>query len=121
MEKYDYREAIIKDIKDYIASNEIEIDFNDKYYSDKLYDELWDKDEVTGNGSFFYDNEEKCSEYLCNNFDLLYEAVREFCVDDDLNILIKYYKDNALARYFDCAIRCYLLGECIDKALEELK
>ena len=121
MEKYNYREAITKDIKDYILSNEIEIVVEEDEFANWLWDELWCEDSVTGNGAYFYDSEEKCSEYLSGNFDLLYEAAREFCIDDDTMLLIRHYENKDLARYFDCTIRCYLLGECIEKALEELK
>ena len=123
MEKYNYREVIVDDLKDWIVNEtdilEIEPEFTDELF-EWLYDEVWDVDSVTGNGPEYYDTEEKCSEYLSNNIDLLYEAAREYCIDDNINILIKHYEDKSLARYFDCTIRCYLLGECLEKALEEL-
>jgi len=122
MEKYDYRRAITNDIKQYIKDNPI--DWADPFIVDDLeghwYEHLWDEDCITGNGPYWYDTEEKCSEYVSQNFDLLYEAFKEFCVDDDPAILIKQYENKSLARYFDCTIRCYLLLECIRQALEEL-
>ena len=125
MKKYDYRRAITDDLKDWIINNtdimENDIkDGRDDDLSNWIYDEVWTEDSVTGNGYGWYDTEEKCSEYLSNNFDLLYTAAREYNMDDDVNILIQYYQNKALARYFDCTIRCYLLGECIEIALEEL-
>ena len=125
MNKYDYRRALTDDIKDWIV-NDTDIMDNgfDELRDDELpnwiYDEIWDQDEITGNGTYFYNTEEKCSEYLAGNYELLYAAIREFCVDDNINILIEYYKNESLARYFDCTIRCYLLSECIGTALEEL-
>ena len=125
MEKYDYRNEITKNIKSWIADNtdflEEKPEEDHDELSNWLYDELFIEDEITGNGTYFYDSEDNCSEYLSDNFDLVYEAMREFCVDDDINILIKQYENKSLARYFDCTIRCYLLGECIEKALEELE
>ena len=122
MEKYDYKKAIINDIKNYIKDNPQE--WVDPMTTDDIfdywYDILWAEDEITGNGAYWYDTEDKCSEYLSQNFDVLYEAIREYCVDDDVNIIIKQYENKSLARYFDCTIRCYLLGECLEKALEEL-
>lgn len=123
MEKYDYRKEITEAIVNYIKDNDVlDYEYKDRYdLIDTLYDELWAVDDITGNGYDYYDTEDKCSEYLCGNFDLLYEAAREYCIDDDVNILIKHYEDRTLARYFDCTIRCYLLSECIDAALNELK
>ena len=123
---YDYRRAIINDLKDWIV-NDTDIMENKDQYGDKeslanwIYDEAFTEDSVTGNGYSWYDTEEKCSEYISNNFELLYEAAREYCIGDDVNILMEQYENKSLARYFDCTIRCYLLGECIDVALEELK
>ena len=125
MEKYNYREAIINDLKDWII-NETDIleninNINDEEILEWIEDEAFNQDNITGNGPEYYDTEEKCSEYLSGNYDLLYEAAYEFCMDDDINGLIKHYKNKSLARYFDCAIRCYLLRECIDKVLEDIK
>lgn len=125
MEKYDYRNEITKNIKSWIADNtdflkeKPEEDHDE--LSNWLYDELFIEDEITGNGPYFYSSEDVCSEYLSDNFDLVYKAMREFCIDDDINTLIEHYENKSLARYFDCIIRCYLLGECIEKALEELE
>lgn len=125
MDKYDYRRALTDDIKDWIV-NDTDIMDNgfDELRDDELpnwiYDEVWNEDSVTGNSSYFYNTEEKCSEYLSGNYDILYEAAHEFNMDDEINILIKYYENKSLARYFDCTIRCYLLSECIGTALKEL-
>lgn len=126
MEKYDYRRAIIDDLKDWIV-NESDImeegikENHDDDLPNWIYDEVFDEDSVTGNGTYYYGTEEFCSECLSGNFDLLYEAAHEFAIDDEINVLIQHYEHKDLARYFDCTIRCYLLGECIEKALEELK
>lgn len=126
MEKYDYRRVITDAVKDWIINDtDLLEEGGSSIYDDDIanwiYDEVWCEDSITGNGIYYYDTEDKCSEYVCNNFDLLYEAAHEFCLDDDVNILIKHYEDKSLARYFDTTIRCYLLSECIEKALEELK
>lgn len=125
MEKYDYRESMKKDIIDWIELNDVleeakEQEWTYQQLFDWLHEELWDKDEITGNGPYFYDTEENCSEYLCHNFDLAYEATRNFCIDDCPEALIKQYENGSLARYFDCTIRCDLLAECIGIALDEL-
>ena len=126
MEKYDYRRAITDDVKDWIV-NETDIleegymDGRDDDLYDWIYDEIFDEDQVTGNSTYYYGTEEFCSECLSGNFDLLYEAAHEFAIDDEINVMIKHYEDKDLARYFDCTIRCYLLMDCIYKAVEELK
>lgn len=126
MGKYDYRRAITDDIKDWII-NETDIieegikEDRDDDLSNWIYEEVFDEDSVTGNGPYYYGTEDFCSECLSGNFDILYEAAHEFAIDDEVNILIKHYEDKDLARYFDCTIRCYLLGECIEVALEELQ
>ena len=125
MEKYDYRNEITKNIKSWIIDNtdflEEKPEEDHDELSNWLYDELFIEDEITGNGAYFYDSEDNCSEYLSNNFDLVYEAISEYGIDDNINTLIRQYENRSLARYFDCTIRCYLLGECIEKALEELE
>lgn len=125
MDKYDYRRVLTDDLKDWIVNDtdimeEGIIEERDDELPNWIYDEVWGRDEITGNGMYFYDTEEKCSEHLADNYELLYDAVREFSVDDDIRILIEYFKNKSLARYFDCTIRCYLLSECIGTALEEL-
>ena len=125
MKKYDYRRATIDNVIDWIVNDSdileegIEEGRDDDLYN-WIYDEIFDEDSVTGNGAYYYDTEEKCSKYLAGNFDLLYEAAREFAIDDELNVVIKHYEDKDLARYFDCTIRCYILMDCIYAAVDEL-
>lgn len=120
MENYDYRKAMVEDIKQYIKDNPHDFD-EDEDVEEYWYDALFEEDNVTGNGPYWYDTEDKCAEYLCHNIDLAYEAAREFGMDDEIISIIKYYENHELARYLDCTIRCYLLGECLYTALEELK
>ena len=121
MNKYDYKRAITDDIKDWIVNETdiLEEGFTDDLY-DWIYDEVFSNDEITGNGCYYYNTEEKCSEYLSGNFDLLYPAMDEFGIDAEVRTLIKCYEDKTLARYFDCMIRCYLLMDCIYAAVKEL-
>lgn len=125
MEKYDYKRAITDELKDWIV-NETDVceegivDGRDDDLYDWIYDNTFGEDAITGNGSYYYGTEDKCSEYLSGNFDLLYEAMHEFAIDDEVNILIKHYEDKDLARYFDCTIRCHLLMDCIYAAIDEL-
>ena len=116
MEKYDYRRAITDEVKDWIMNDsdipEEGIKDEDAIY-DWIYDEVFDNDSITGNGPYYFDTEEKCSEYLSGNFDLLYEAMYDFGERDEISFIIQHYEDKDLARYFDCMIRCYLLMDCV--------
>ena len=120
MERYDYRKAIIKDIKDYIKDNPS--DWADPTIIDDpfdyWYDILWAEDCVTGNGAYWYAKEDECEEYLAHNVELALEACEEYCVD--MKTLFEAASMSEAARYIDCTIRCYLLGECLSQALEEL-
>ena len=125
MEKYDYRRAITDDVKDWIVNDsdipeEGIVEGRDDEMYDWIYDEIFDEDSVTGNGAYYYNTEDKCSEYLSGNFDILYDAVREFGINEEANVIIAHYEQKDLARYFDCTIRCHLLMECIYNAVEEL-
>lgn len=126
MEKYDYKRAITDDVKDWIV-NETDIleegitEGKDDDIYNWLYDEIFDEDSITGNGAYYYSTEEKCSEFLSGNYDLVYEAMNEYSDMRSINILISHFEDKDLARYFDCTIRCYLLMDCIYAAFEELE
>lgn len=115
MNKYDYREAVTADILDYI-NEEIDLAaFEDRdQLEQQLNDDLWVCDSVTGNASgSYYCNAWKAEEALCHNLDLLCEALTEFGCGADYLV-----KNGAEAA--DVTIRCYLLGECIAAALDDL-
>lgn len=76
MTKYNYLEAVKEDVKNYIDS---EINFTDfdslEELEEKLNDELWTEDSVTGNASgSYYCNSYKAEESIAHNWDLLQEA-----------------------------------------------
>lgn len=117
---YDYRKAVKNDVLDYIRN---EIDFSEFNTMDeleeKLNDELWTVDSVTGNASGSYTvNRWQAKEYVTNAVDELKEAAREFCIEPE-TIVEKFLTSDW--EYFDVTIRCYLLGECIAAALEEIE
>ena len=124
MEKYNYREVMKADIREWLVNNDDDLDrdtsFDDLY--DDIYDTLWAEDEITGNGSFWYDSEHNCEEYVCHNLDLLFEALSDFGeLEAELVDHIKEHKENnTVARWADCVIRCYVLGECLYEVLKEL-
>lgn len=119
MERYNYHDAIREDIRVYIGENYTPEEIADQLldidaFQEKLNEELWIADSVTGNASGSYTfNTWKAEEYLCHNMDLLAEAAAEFCCDIDI------LKSGAEA--CDVTIRCYLLEQAIAETLEELQ
>jgi hypothetical protein len=110
--KYDYREAMIEDVKNALE----EIDTTGKT-EDEIFDELWIDDSVTGNASGSYTfNSFKAREYVAGNEDLLVEALEEFGSDDS-----SYKKALTDPEYADVTIRCYLLAEVLTDVLEEIE
>lgn len=112
---YDYRETVKDDVLEYINN---EINFEDfdtlEDLEEYLNDELWTVDSVTGNasGSYTFSTYE-AEENIAHNWDLLAEALEKF--GNEENPISKG------AEWCDVTIRCYLLGECIAAALEEIE
>lgn len=115
MKDYDYRECIKEDICTYITDNNIHWTDSDRDETkEKLHDDLWCEDSVTGNGSGSYTfSSYQAEENLCHNLELLGEALNEFGCEAD------YLMSNG-AEACDVTIRCYLLGECIEVAMDAL-
>lgn len=114
---YNYYEAVKDDVREYIE-NEINLNEwkgNRERLEEKLNDDLWTCDSVTGNASGSYTfNTWKAEENLCHNLDLLGEALDEFGSDKG------YLLENG-AEAADVTIRCYLLGSTIAEVLDELE
>lgn len=114
-EKYNYLEQVTSDAKEAILEHMDEWNFNDRDDLEQVAnEELWVDDGVTGNASgSYYCNAWKAEEALCHNWDLLEEAIDEFGGDTDIL--------RQGAEYCDVTIRCYLLGQAIGTALDELE
>lgn len=113
MMNYNYLENMIEDVKEYIKN---EIDFSEYEDMDELReslnDDLWTEDSVTGNASGSYTfSRETAKEYVDENKDLVNDMMEEF---DCTNWWIE---DNYEA--IDVSIRCYLLRQAIDEALDD--
>ena len=114
MEKYDYREHVLDDVREYISNHytreelkELADDFDE--LGEKLRDKMWTADSVTGNRSGSYTlNEWQAEENLCHNLDLVQEVGIDFG-GLDLNS----------PESCDVLIRCYLLSECINEVLNK--
>jgi hypothetical protein len=120
MEKYDYFKALEDDIKEYIeneyTTEELKEHLGDRdTFYDKLHDDLWVCDSVTGNASGSYTfSTWDAEENLCHNLDLLGDALSEF--GDELGKALEKG-----AEYCDVTIRCYLLGSVLYQVLNELE
>ena len=117
MEKYNYFEAVKRDVKAYMEDN---YSFNIEEWDSleeleqHLNEVLWVCDSVTGNASGSYTfNRWEAEENLCHNLELLGEALREFCCE------VNYLEEGA--EYCDVTIRCYLLPQAISEVLEEIE
>lgn len=114
--EYNYKQSEKDDVLEYINN---EINFEDfdtlEELGEHLNDVLFTEDSVTGNASGSYTfSTYKAEENICHNLDLLGEALCEFGSGAD-------YLINNGAEAADVTIRCYLLGECIAAALEEIE
>ena len=116
MEKYNYLENVTADAKQAILENLKYWNFTDREELEGIAnDELWNDDSVTGNASGSYTfNTWQAEENLCHNMDQLEEACDEF--GQDIGEAVKQG-----AEYCDVTIRCYLLGQAISAAIDELE
>ena len=116
MEKYNYLEQVTADAKEAILENmEYWIFYDREELEEVAHDELWADDSVTGNGSgSYFFSAWKAEEALCHNWDLLAEACEEFRQD-----IGEAFKRGA--EFCDVTIRCYLLGQAIAAALDEVE
>lgn len=116
MERYDYLEAVKDDVREYIAYAIDLAEWRGKLddLAERLNDELWISDSVTGNGSGSYTfNTWRAEEYLCHNLDLLAEAYRE--LGGDAAELLESPESA------DVTIRCYLLPRAVCEVIDELE
>lgn len=117
---YNYREEMVKDIKKYIVDNYMEPEpgMTRDEYEERLSDELWDIDEITGNGGMYYADEDTCAGYVGYGLIDLIDALEEFGFDFTHDMMDAFRA--APARYLDCLVRTHILYECVSKAVDEL-
>ena len=114
MERYNYKEHVSDDVRDYIYNHytreelkELADDLDE--LEDKLNEEMWMADSVTGKRSGSYTcNTWQAEEFLCHNLDLLQEVGIDF---GELDL--------TSPESCDVSIRCYLLDECINDVLRK--
>lgn len=111
---YNYKEAVKDDLVDFINSEYMDrlSEFTDlDNFREKVEADAWVNDSVTGNASgSYYCNTWKAEEALAHNWVLLQEALADFGGEFDLD---------KGAEYYDVTIRCWMLGQVIDDAIEE--
>ena len=122
MEKYNYLENVITDAKQAILENMNDWSFADREELEEIAnDSLWVDDNVTGNGSGSYTfNREAAKEYVTGSddgMDTLRDAVCDF--DCEHEAFTAFLEENW--EYLDVTIRCYLLGQAISAAIDELE
>ena len=122
MEKYNYLENVTTDAKQAILENLNYWDFIGREELEEIAnDNLWADDSVTGNASGSYTfNREASKEYVTRSddgMDTLRDAVREF--DCEHEAFSAFLEENW--EYLDVTIRCYLLSQAINAALDELE
>lgn len=113
---YDYLETMKEDIRQWLEDNDWKDTYKDmtrEELEEKLNEDLWIEDSVTGNGSGSYTfNSYEAEENICHNMDLLQGALDMFG-ESDVNILDKG------AEWCDVTIRCSLLAQAISEVLDE--
>lgn len=116
---YNYREAVRYDVLEAIREGYLQeitsADYDRDDLEQKLNDQLFTDDRVTGNGSGSYTfSTWKAEEYLCHNFELLSEALQDFGCGPE-------YIGQKGPEACDVTIRCYLLPWAISEALDEIE
>ena len=116
---YDYEAAVREDVQQAIEDNYTEDEIIQHLaeerdeWEEKLYDDLWVDDSVTGNASGSYTfNSYTAGANLVGNWGLLLEALEEFG-DSSENVIEKGEE------WCDVTIRCYVLGGALSSVLDE--
>lgn len=120
MERYNYYEAMKKDVEEAIKNDYNPADYDsEEEFEEKLNDELWIDDSVTGNASGSYTcNRFQAKEYvLQDGAAYLKEMCDEFGIDAK-EIGERFLNDDW--EWMDVSIRCYLLGMVIHDVIDEM-
>ena len=111
------REDYIEQIKNDIIS-EYGDDIREGASEDEVNELAWLNDSVTGNASGSYTfNSAQAKENINGAEDVIRELVKEYDIDPD-TVATRFLNEEW--EYWDVSIRCYLLGEAIAQAFEEI-
>lgn len=115
-----YREMVKEDVLEAIRNDYDLTNYTDRDDAEQtLNDEMWTDDSVTGNGSGSYTfNSAAARDYVLADIETVKEALREFCTPAE-EIGQRFLDEDW--EYLDVTARCYILGEAISEALDELE
>lgn len=121
MSSYDYNYEMRQDVRNAIDEGYSLDEWRGRRdeLEEKLNEDLWIDDSVTGNASgSYYCNSYKAMEAVTDNTELLQEALEDFGADYD-DIGQKFLRGDWEA--FDVTVRCYLLSSIISDVLDEIE
>lgn len=122
MQTYSYEDAVKEDIIEYLRENIDEFEYEDRDdLASQLNDILWTEDSVTGNGSGSYTFDRSLAkEYLFGDPRAV-DYVKDLADDYGLSgaDVGEHFMEEDW-EYFDVSIRCWLLGQLVDEAIEEV-
>lgn len=83
-----------------------------------LDDILWTNDNVTGNSTAYKGGlpTEDLQKFICDNWDIAVEAVREFCCEKEFLDHLREFD----YRWIDVTIRCHLLNQQLNEVIDSL-
>lgn len=118
MERYNYYDAVKDDVIKVIREDtelEPREDEDRDNYRERLEDALW-ASEVTGNKdyAYYYSDEEDAIAAVMWNLDLCKETYLDFAIEEDAVDFMSSIQS------VDVSIRCYVLPNAIDAAINEL-
>lgn len=116
---YNYREHLKADVVDCLGLFDVGGYDDVEEFAQKIEEELWVMDSVTGNGSGSYTfSREDAKKNVLDNIDLLHQVCGAFDIAD-YEIGKRFLEEDW--EYFDVIIRCYLLNEVCWEVAEEYK
>lgn len=121
MSSYDYRYEMRQDVRNAIEEGYSLDEWRGRRgdLEEKLNEDLWIDDGVTGNASgSYYCNSYKAMQAVMDNMELLQEALDEFGADY-ADIGRKFMAGDW--EYFDVSIRCYLLSSVVADVLDDIE
>lgn len=121
MSNYDYRYEMRQDVRNAIEEGYSLDEWRGRRdeLEEKLNEDLWIDDGVTGNASgSYYCNSYKAMQAVMDNMELLQEALDEFGADY-ADIGRKFMAGDW--EYFDVSIRCYLLSSVVADVLDDIE
>ena len=117
MNNYDYFEAVKEDVEErydeYFEEYSADIQRDRDALEEKLNEDMWIDDGITGNASGSYTmNAWQAEENIAHNWDLI-KDMRDELFGGDLDIL------DLGPETVDVYLRCYVLGQAISAVLDE--